>query len=128
MTKGDKFSSSFQVSAQVQDDFMLLFKDRNILHVDDVYAKSKGFEGKVMQGNILNGYLSYFIGEMLPVKNVVIHSQQIKFAKPVYQNCILTFEAEVKDVFPSVGVVEFIYSFSNSTDRVASGKLQIGLL
>lgn len=128
MTKGDKFSSSFQVSAQVQDDFMLLFKDRNILHVDDVYAKSKGFEGKVMQGNILNGYLSYFIGEMLPVKNVVIHSQQIKFSNPVYQNSILTFEAEVKDVYNSVGVVEFEYSFCNPTHKVAFGKIQIGLL
>jgi 3-hydroxybutyryl-CoA dehydratase len=128
MTKGDKFAYRFEVTADCQENFMVLFKDRNILHVDDVYAKSKGFKRKVMQGNILNGYLSYFVGEMLPVKNVIIHSQEIKFAKPVYQDDILDFEAEVKGVYDSVDVVEFTYSFRSLSHMVAFGKVQIGIL
>jgi acyl dehydratase len=38
------------------------------LHIDDDYARSKGFKQKVMHGNILCGFLSRFVGELLPVK------------------------------------------------------------
>jgi 3-hydroxybutyryl-CoA dehydratase len=128
MTKGDRFSHTFTVSEEIYNGFIALFHDRNILHTDDDYARSKGFQGKVMQGNILNGFLSYFIGELLPVKNVIIHSQEIKYSKPVYLNDKLDFQAEIAEVFESVNAVEFRYRFEKAGQMVAKGKIQIGLI
>jgi 3-hydroxybutyryl-CoA dehydratase len=128
MNKGDTYSHTFTVSEEVYQGFISIFQDRNILHTDAEYARSKGFEGVVMQGNILNGFLSYFIGELLPVKNVIIHSQEIKYSKPVYLNDTLDFHAEVADVFESVKATEFKYRFEKEGKAVAKGKIQIGLI
>ena len=90
---------------------------------------SKGFTKKVMHGNILNGFISYFIGECLPVKDVLIQTQEIKYLKPVYVNDQLTLHAEIEEVFESVNTINFKYFFENH-DKVKSsqGKIQIGLL
>ena len=129
MKKGDIFTHGFIVSEEIQQKFMELFKDRNPLHIDASFAEARGFNGKVMHGNILNGFLSFFIGECLPVKNVIIHTQLIKYYKPVYMNDHLTLFANIEEVHESVNAIEFKYYFENQNNiKVAKGKFQIGLL
>jgi len=127
--KGDKFSHNFVVSDYVYRGFVCLFNDKNPLHTDKAFAQQKGFKAEVMHGNILNGFLSYFIGECLPIKNVIIHSQEIKYYNPVYLNDSLVFCAEVSDVFESVNAIEFKFYFENTDKvKVAKGKIQIGVI
>lgn len=129
MVKRDTFSARFVVDDKIQDEFIHLFKDRNPLHTDTAFAKDRGFEGKVMHGNILCGFLSYFIGECLPVKQVMILSQEINFTLPVYLHDHLDFHAEILDVHESVGAIEFKFHFKNSDrKKVARGKIQIRVL
>lgn len=129
MKKGDRFELHFTVSEMVYSSFIETFKDKNPLHTSNAFALSKGFKGKVMHGNILNGFVSYFIGEVLPEKNVIIHSQEIKFKNPVYLLDVLHFTATIEEVFESVNVVEFAFTFKNQGAKsVATGKIQIGLL
>src|ERR1051326_6481944 len=106
LSKGDAFQQQFIVSQAVYDGFISTFNDRNPFHVSDEAARQKGFAGKIMHGNILNGFLSFFIGECLPTKLVLIQSQEIEFHKPVYLNDVLTLHAQVADVFVSVKTVE----------------------
>jgi len=128
-TLNDKFNKEFNVSDSVYNGFLAVFKDNNPLHTNDVFAKNHGFRGKVMHGNILNGFLSYFIGECLPTKDVIIHKQEIQFKNPVYLNDTVFFEAVVCDVYESVNAVEFKFTFKNSDAVVvAKGKTQIGIL
>jgi 3-hydroxybutyryl-CoA dehydratase len=126
---GEKYSIPFVVNAPVYEGFITTFNDRNPLHTDFGFAVSKGFKGKVMHGNILNGFLSYFIGECLPIKNVAIQHQTIKFALPVYLNDELIFNAEVAEVFETVNAYLFKFYFQNSEGKkVARGEIRIGLL
>jgi 3-hydroxybutyryl-CoA dehydratase len=126
---GDRFEEKFSVTNAVYDGFISVFHDRNVLHTDESFAISRGFKGRVMHGNILNGFLSFFIGECLPVKEVIIHSQEIQYKNAVYLNDELFFDAEVTGVFESVGAAEFKFSFKNDAGKVlAKGKFQIGLL
>ena len=74
MKEGDCFEARFTVTEETYLGFISLFKDKNPLHTDATFARLRGFDDKVMHGNILNGFLSYFIGECLPMKNVIIHS------------------------------------------------------
>lgn len=129
MKEGDVFQKTFEVGPGVYEGFRETFNDRNPMHTDEAFARSHGFRERVMYGNILNGFLSYFVGECLPLKNVVIQTQSIQFAKPVYLGDRLDLTAEVSGVFESVNTVEFKYRFENQTgERVARGKLQIGIL
>ena len=107
MQKGEKIEFDCVVNETIYTGFISLFKDNNPLHTNKDFAIEKGFKGCVMHGNILNGYLSYFIGECLPFKNVIIHSQQINYNSPVYLNDTLHFEAEVEEVYDSVKAIEF---------------------
>ena len=128
MEIGLKISHKFIIDENIYDSFKTIFKDENILHIDEDYAKSKGFENKVMHGNILNGFLSYFVGELLPLKNVIIHKQDIAFHKPCYLNDIIFFDAVLNDKYESVGVFLFKYKFNKEGKTIAKGKIQIGLI
>ncbi len=129
MKLGDRFTQDFEITKVVYHGFIEIFRDRNELHTDGAFARAKGFQSEVMHGNILNGFLSYFVGECLPIRNVIIHSQEIKFAKPVYMGDRLKLQAEISGIFDSVGALEFKFQFQNeSGTNVAKGRLQVGVL
>ena len=126
---GDTFEQNFMISNDTHINFINTFQDRNPLHTSDNFAQTKGFESKVMHGNILNGFLSYFIGECLPTKNVIIHTQSIQFKNAVYMDDNLLFSAEVIGTYESVNAVEFKFNFKNSNNKIAAkGEIQIGIL
>lgn len=125
----DSFEREFKVSDETYNAFLSTFQDFNPLHTNQEFAIKKGFKGKVMHGNILNGFLSYFIGECLPTKDVIIHSQEIQFKSPVYLLDKLHFHATIMGIFESVNAVEFKFNFKNESGKVvAKGKIQIGVL
>jgi 3-hydroxybutyryl-CoA dehydratase len=86
MKTGDAFTEEFEVTEKIYSVFRDAFNDHNPLHIDEAFARQKGFQSIVMHGNILGGFISYFIGECLPMKNVVLHTQEIKYLRPVYMN------------------------------------------
>jgi 3-hydroxybutyryl-CoA dehydratase len=125
----EEFNHEFIISETIYHGFIDLFRDQNPIHTNPLFASKFNFKDKVMHGNILNGFLSYFIGELLPLKNVVIVSQQINFKNPVYLNDILVFKSTVHELYESVNIVTFKYSFiKNDRDTVANGKIQIKIL
>ena len=129
MNLNDTYSKSFIVTEDIYNGFIGIFNDHNILHTNEEYAKEKGFKSKVMHGNILNGFISYFIGECLPKKEVIIHSQEIQFKNPVYLNDELNFNAKIVGIYESVNAIEFKYTFQNQLSKtVAKGKIQIGII
>lgn len=125
---GDKFIEHFVVSAEIHEGFIAIFGDRHPLHTDARYAIARGFRSEVMHGNILNGFLSYFVGECLPDREVMILSQEIKYQRPVYLGDRLMLETVVADVHHSVNLVEFACKFRNEADGkvVASAKINVG--
>lgn len=117
------------IDENIYQGFISIFKDYNPLHLDKEFAISKGFKDKVMHGNILNGFLSYFIGECLPVKNVIIHTQDIKYYNPIYLGDEILFCAEVVNYIESVNVVQIKFTFSRTdVKKIATGNIQIGLI
>lgn len=125
----DAYQECFTVTEGVYLSFQQCSGDYNPLHTNENFAKSKGFPQRVMYGNILNAFLSCFIGEKLPTKEVIIQSQEISYKHPVYLNDVLRFEAVISGVFESVRTIEFRYKFKNADDMVvAKGKISIGLL
>ena len=129
MNKGAIFFSSYIVDRDLFSGFTSIFKDENPLHINEQFAISKGFKDKVMYGNILNGFLSHFIGECLPIKNVIIHSQDIKYIKPFFLEDTIELKAILTDYYDSVNVAKFNFEFFNQQQLlIAKGKIQIGII
>jgi 3-hydroxybutyryl-CoA dehydratase len=124
-----KLSHIFRVTEDVYTSFQICSGDMNPLHTNEAFAQNKGFKERVMYGNILNAFVSFFVGECLPTNEVIIHSQDIAFKQPVYLKDELHFEAEIEGIYESVNTIEFKFKFSNQYNKVvAKGHLQIGLI
>lgn len=126
---GDLYKHKFKITDEIVDKFIDLSNDKNPLHVDDQFAINKGFKSKVIQGNLQNCFISYFIGECLPCKNVMILSQTIKYKNPLYLNETIFLNVKICGVFDSVGLIEFDFNFKNEFDKIISnGKIKIKLI
>ena len=124
-----EYKHKFVVTQTVYDAFQKCSGDKNPLHTNKSFAKDKGFAECVMYGNILNGFVSYFIGMLLPTPDVIIHSQDIVYKSPVFLNDELDFTATVDDVSDVVQTVIFKYLFRNQAGKVvAKGHVQIGVI
>lgn len=123
------YQHKFVVSQAVYEAFQQCSGDYNPLHTKLEFAKAKGFPQCVMYGNILNGFVSYFIGMLLPTQEVIIHSQDIVFKNPVFLNDELDFTAKVEEISEAVNTVIFKYTFRNAGGKiVAKGHVQIGVI
>ena len=124
-----EYQHKFVVTQTVYEGFQQCSSDYNPLHTKEDFAQSKGFPECVMYGNILNGFVSYFIGMLLPTQEVIIHSQDILFKNPVFMNDELDFTAKVEDISEVVSTVVFKYTFRNAAGKlVARGHVQIGVI
>jgi acyl dehydratase len=124
-----KLTHLFHVSEDVYKSFQTCSGDMNPLHTNEAFAQNKGFKERVMYGNILNAFVSYFVGECLPTKDVIIQTQDITYKHPVYMNDELHFESEIEGIYESVNTIEFKFKFINQhSSVVAKGHIQIGLI
>jgi 3-hydroxybutyryl-CoA dehydratase len=128
MQEGDKFEISYQVTPEIYHAYIDCFNDRNPLHTNETFAVDKGFSSVVMHGGILTGFLSNFIGEQLPIKNVIIQSYKIAFVKPVYLNANLVLKAEITGVYESVNCIVFKYAFQHEQKTICKGEISIGII
>lgn len=130
--KTASLSHVYLVTPEVYDSFQHCSQDMNPLHTDEAFAKAKGFRGCVMYGNILNAFISHFVGMCLPTPHVMIQSQDINFHKPVFLNDEITLEAGIDTVSEAVNIINYKLRFYKTTDTgrqlVAKGHVQIGLL
>jgi acyl dehydratase len=104
----------------------------NPLHTDESFARRKGFTGCVMYGNILNAFISHFVGMCLPTPYVMIQAQDISFHKPVFLNDEIVLQAAIDTVSEAVNIIKYKLKFYRTTETgrqlVAKGHVQIGLL
>lgn len=130
--KAQNIESTYKVNQEVYDAFQKCSHDFNPLHTDKEFANKKGFPECVMYGNILNAFVSHFVGMALPSPDVMIQTQDIQFRKPVWLDDEIILKASPENVSEAVGIVNFKLKFYRPTDKkqefVATGHVQIGIL
>lgn len=130
--KSANIQYTYKVTPDVYYSFQRCSNDFNPLHTDKVFAERKGFVGCVMYGNILNAFVSHFVGMLLPSREVMIQSQDISFHKPVFLNDEIQLKAGIETVSEAVNIINYKLKFLRVTEGkselVAKGHVQIGLL
>lgn len=131
--KSANIQNTYKVTTDVYYSFQRCSNDYNPLHTDKAFAERKGFEGCVMYGNILNAFISHFVGMLVPYREVMIQSQDINFHKPVYLNDEILLEAGIDTVSEAVNIINYKLKFrrikhGEKPELIAKGHVQIGLL
>ena len=123
---------TYKVTEDVYKAFQVVSGDRNPLHTNVDFAQAKGFAGCVMYGNILNCFVSHFVGMALPSDDVMIQTQDIQYHKPVFLNDEITLIAEVEEYSEAVRIINYKLKFyrmnAEKPQLVAKGHVQIGLI
>ena len=123
----------FKITPEVYHHFQLCSGDMNPLHTDEDFARHHGFPSCVMYGNILNAFVSYFVGMTLPDKNVMILSQDLNYRKPLYMNDEVKLVTTVDSRSEAVQVVVYKLKFYRITsgekeELVANGHVQVRII
>lgn len=131
----EKITSSefcFNVTEDICRHFQCLSGDMNPLHTDTEFAIQKGFPDRIMYGNILNAYISYFVGMTMPCPDVMIQAQDIKFRRPFFMNDNIVLMSNIEKFSKAVECIVFKLEFyriiPDGRQLVANGHVQIGLL
>lgn len=120
---------SVVVTEEMQSMFLNLCGDINPLHNDNLYAKSKGFNGKVVYGMLISSFYSTLVGTHLPGKNCLFQEAEIKFHNPVLINDILDITGECIKKNDTVKQIIIKARIRNQNKKlVSSAKLKVGIL
>lgn len=130
--KSAKIEYTYKITPDVYYSFQRCSNDYNPLHTDESFAGTKGFGGRVMYGNILNTFISHFVGMLLPTRDVMILTQDINFRKPLFMNDEVHLESSIEEVSDAAGYVLYKLKFKRlggaKNELVASGHVRVGLI
>lgn len=113
------------------DQFARVTGDVSNLHMDSEFARSRGFQGRVVHGAYFGGLVSCLIGTRLPGRNALIHQTQLVFHAPGYIGDKVTVIGKIERKIDSVRAIlvsiRIIESGSASEGRqLVTGKVQVG--
>ena len=80
---GQTAEATHVVGAADIEAFAAVSGDVNPVHLDEAYAKSTAFGGRIAHGMLAAAYISAVIGNKLPGPGAIYLSQTLRFRRPV---------------------------------------------
>jgi 3-hydroxybutyryl-CoA dehydratase len=125
--EGQDCAFEVNISDTDLDRFGQLSGDVNPLHMNDQFARSRGFERRVAHGAFLAALVSRLAGMYLPGLNCLIHDLRLKFHSPAYSGDRLVVRGIVDQRSEAAGAIIIrIEIVVSSRGLVASGKVTAG--
>ncbi len=107
------------------DRFASLSGDVSPVHVDDGYARSKGFPGRIAHGLLVGAHVSALIGNQLPGQHGVLQSCELEFRAPLVPPERIEITGEVTGISVGTGQVALKITVRNSAGKLlATGKVK----
>lgn len=127
--EGTRVARQYTIAPEVYARFLEAFEDCSPIHVDDAYARERGFQGKVMHGAILNGFVSNFVGVHFPGRRALMLSVDLRYANPSYLGDVLEIRARVVQKVDSRQVILLTMQLENLTQGTlaANGRVQVAI-
>ncbi len=95
---GLKAEFKSEITQEKMKAFYDVTKDCSPIHIDENYAKQRGFKGRVVYGMLSASLFSTLAGVYIPGEHCLLHSVESKFAKPVFIGDVLTVKGEVTEI------------------------------
>jgi len=128
--KGQKDSLEVRIDADMVDRFAALSGDVSSLHMNDGFARDRGFDGRVVHGVLISAFVSQLLGVRFPGESCLLQSLNMKYLEPVYVNDHIRVVVECDQISAAVNSMTVSVQVENSrTGSVkARGKAQVGFL
>lgn len=105
LTPGVTESFTVTITEEMMAQFYAITGDNSPIHMDADYAAGRGYPGRVVYGMLGASFLSTLAGVYLPGEHCLLHSVDLKFAKPIFIGDTLTVTGvvdEVNDTFREI--------------------------
>ena len=127
-TPGRTEEFTVTVTAEMMDAFCALTGDTSPIHIDEGYARERGYPGRVVYGMLGASFFSTLAGVYLPGEHCLLHGVECKFAKPVFIGDTLTVRGTVVRVSEIGNEAEIKAVITNQNgQRVTRGIIKAGL-
>ena len=128
MTPGRTEEFTVTVTAEMMYAFCALTGDTSPIHIDEGYARERGYPGRVVYGMLGASFFSTLAGVYLPGEHCLLHGVECKFAKPVFIGDTLTVRGTVVRVSEIGNEAEIKAVITNQNgQRVTRGIIKAGL-
>ncbi len=120
----------FKKTLTFQDvkDFSKITGDENPLHIDEEYAKTTSFNGRICQGMLVASLFSTLFGMVCPGKKNLYLSQTLNFKKPVKLDSELIVRGTVEQKIDSIKIIFVKTEILVSSEIAVDGKAKIQLM
>ena len=117
------------VTTEMTTGFVEISRDVNPLHVDENYARDRGFRDRVIHGMLTSTFYSTLVGVYLPGKHCLLQGMKITFHQPVFVGDRLTVRGEVTHVSEAMRVITVRGSITNQDSQtVSKAQIQVGFI
>lgn len=94
------------ITAEMIDTFADITGDHNPIHVDEAYAKTTQFGGRIAHGALSASFISAVLGNDLPGPGAVFVELNLRFRKPAMIGDVVTAVATVDEINERTGRVK----------------------
>jgi len=129
LQEGQSCSFDYLFSKEAVDNFALISGDRSPVHMDKTFARSRGYEGRVIHGVLLAGLVSRLVGMHLPGQNAVLQSLTLNFVMPAYIGDAVELRGRIDQISFATRtiVLKFDIVHKRKDKLLVRGKAQVGL-
>ncbi len=128
MQPGLTESFTVTVTEEMMDAFARLTGDVSPIHVDEAYARGRGYKGRVVYGMLGGSLFSTLAGVYLPGEHCLLHGVECRFARPIFIGDTLTVTGTVTDVSEFAAEAQIKAVITNQDGKqVTRGILKAGL-
>lgn len=125
MSVGQSAELTRTVQSEDLTAFAAVTGDDNPVHLDETYAKTTQFEGRIAHGMLSAGYISAVIGTRLPGFGVIYLGQTLRFRRPVRIGDQVTARAEVTAIDTERARITLATTCSVSGKTVIEGEATV---
>jgi 3-hydroxybutyryl-CoA dehydratase len=124
---GQEFSFEVTITAADIDAFAAVTGDISPVHVEEEFALSRGFTGRVVHGAFLVGLASRLVGVHLPGRDCLLLDLRIKFSEPTVVGYAVRVTGTVDQISEATRSVVIRLSFRHTATglEAASGKATV---
>ena len=117
-----------EITPSSLEKFQELSGDISPIHVDERYARDRGFHGLVCYGMLVSSFYSTLVGTYLPGKYALLQKAQISMTNPVYIGDRLTVTGTVKALHTSLKLVTIkAWIHNQNGETVSRATLEVGV-
>lgn len=106
LTVGMSASTTATITAEMIDTFADITGDHNPIHVDEAYAKTTQFGGRIAHGALSASFISAVLGNELPGPGAIFVELNLRFRKPAMIGDEITAVATVDEINERTGRVK----------------------